>query len=84
MSLQNSNYDLFRTKQARYKAYKAKSKAQKPPSAADFANCVNEPLIDAEDEELVINRLPPEELHLHLGSVNKHIKEINKKWTLTI
>ena len=80
MCLQNSNYDLFRRNQAKYKAYKAKSKAQKPPSAAEFANCVDEPLINLEDDELVINRIPPEELHLHLGSVNKHVKEINQKW----
>ena len=66
--------------QAKYKAKKAKSKAQKPPSAADFANCVEESLINVKDKAKVISKLCPEELHLHLGSVNKHVKELNQKW----
>ena len=72
--------NFFREKQRKYAAYKAKSKAQKPPSAADFANCVRNPMFNAKDDELVIKRLPPDELHLHLGSVNKHVKEINRIW----
>ena len=72
--------NFFREKQRKYAAYKAKSKAQKPPSAADFANCVRNPMFNAKDDELVIKRLPPEELHLHLGTVNKHVKEINRIW----
>ena len=70
----------LREKQALYKAHKAKSKSKKPPSAADFANCVEEPMFNAKDNERVLSRLPPEELHLHLGSVNKHVKELNKIW----
>ena len=66
--------------QAKYKAKKAKSKAQKPPSAAEFANCVDESLINVKDKAKVISKLCPEELHLHLGSVNKHVKELNQKW----
>ena len=80
MILQNSNYDFFRENQAKYKAHKAKSKAKKPPSAAEFANCVEESLINVDSEGKVINTLPPEELHLHLGQVNKHVKELNLKW----
>ena len=72
--------NFLREKQRKYKAYKAKSKAQKAPSAADFANCVRNPMFNAKDDELVIKRLPPDELHLHLGSVNKHVKEINRIW----
>ena len=71
---------ILREKQALYKAHKAKSKSKKPPSAADFANCVEEPMFNAKDNERVLSRLPPEELHLHLGSVNKHVKELNKIW----
>ena len=66
--------------QAKYKAQVAKSKAKKPPSAADYANCVDESLINAKDNAKVISKLCPEELHLHLGSVNKHVKELNQKW----
>ena len=66
--------------QAKYKAKKEKSKAKNPPSAADFANCVEESLINVKDSAKVISKLCPEELHLHLGSVNKHVKELNLKW----
>ena len=37
-------------------------------------------MINVDSEGKVINTLPPEELHLHLGQVNRHVKELNLKW----
>lgn len=48
--------------------------------AAEFMNCIHPPLIDADDSELVLNIIPPPELHLMLGISNKLFDELNAAW----
>ena len=69
---------LFRENAANYNEKKRKSKAKNPPSAAEFKNCVNKSLLEGSGP--ISGIVPPPELHLHLGSVNKAVKELNKKW----
>ena len=71
---------MFRENARNCKAHRAKSRAKTTPSAAPFKNCVEEPAMEGDDEEFIINDIAPPELHLHTGSVNKHAREINKKW----
>ena len=63
-----------------YDAYKARSKAQKAPSAADYMNCVRNPSLNRGDDELVIDHIAIPELHIHEGLTNKHARELNEKW----
>ena len=71
---------IFRQLKKEFEAYKAKSTAKKTPSAAKFKNCVNEPLLEGEDDELIIDRIPPPELHIHEGLTNKTARELNEEW----
>ena len=48
--------------------------------ASDFLNCIHEPLMSGEDETPVLSIIPPPELHLMLGAVNKIFEELNKAW----
>ena len=47
-------------------------------------NCIHEPLFQDENQEfndiLILNLLPPAELHLLLGPVNKMHDELEKRW----
>ena len=63
-----------------YDAYKARSKAQKAPSAAEYMNCVRNPSLNRGDDELVIDHIAIPELHIHEGLTNKHARELNEKW----
>ena len=47
--------------------------------AADYDNCVNPPLLPGADEELVIDLLPPMELHLLLGVANRLVQHLEEK-----
>ena len=76
------NVIIFRDNAAKYKAHrdKCRSKGQKDPSAAQYFNCVEDPLLDGDDDEEVLDRVPPPELHLHEGIVNKLVSVLNEKW----
>ena len=65
--------DNFRNNAKKWKASKAKS-------AAQFKNCVNEPLIDGEDHEFIIDIIYIPELHIHLGITNRLVRELNNRW----
>ena len=45
-------------------------------SAKDFKNCVSHPMIQGNDSDLLIQKIPPPELHLLLRVVNKIFKEL--------
>ena len=49
-----------------------------------FMNCIHEPLFQDKDGEysdvLIMNVVPPAELHLLLGPVNKMYDELEKLW----
>ena len=47
--------------------------------AAQYANCVNQPLLPGADEELIMDLLPPMELHLLLGAVNRLIQHLEER-----
>jgi hypothetical protein len=48
----------------------------KPTKAAVFKNCVNDPLISGEDEDIFIRKVPPPELHLLLRITNRIFKAL--------
>ena len=41
--------------------------------ASKFANCINNPLLNEEDDVRVISVIPPGELHLLIGAVDTHM-----------
>ena len=41
-----------------------------------------EPLLNCEDDTLIIDLIPPPELHLHLGIVNKLAGVLNERWII--
>ena len=48
--------------------------------AADFDNCINNPLFSGPDATTIFEICPPDELHLLLGIVLKITDELNDKW----
>ena len=72
----------FRDNANRYKAHRdrSRSKGQKDPGAADYKNAVDDPLLQGDDDEETLDRIPPPELHLHEGIVNKLVTILNEKW----
>ena len=50
--------------------------------AQKFANCINEPLLDEDDDTLVISIIPPGELHLLIGVVDVHMNILIKMYGL--
>ena len=50
--------------------------------AQRFANCINEPLIEEDDDVHVISVIPPEELHLLIGAVDVHFNLLIKMFGL--
>jgi len=52
----------------------------KKASAKDFKSCVNRPIIHGEDTTMMIQLIPPPELHLLLRVVNKIFKELQKSY----
>ena len=48
--------------------------------AKNFKNCVNEPLLQVADDELILLLIPPPELHLLMGAFNTLYKEMKKIW----
>ena len=53
------------------------NKMSQKVSAASFKNCVGMPLLELADETLVIDALPPMELHLQTGVINRSYKELD-------
>ena len=49
-------------------------------SAAEFQNCVNEPILSGSDETEVLDVLAPPELHLLLGVVNHLFQGMKRIW----
>ena len=43
-------------------------------------NCIHEPLLSGEDSFALLDLIPPPELHLMLGTVNKIFDELNTSW----
>lgn len=43
-------------------------------------NCVQEPILRGDDFIQILDLIPPPELHLMLGTVNKIFDELNKLW----
>ena len=48
--------------------------------AQKFENCINEPLLDEEGETKILDIIPPPELHLMLGTVNRIFDALNSAW----
>lgn len=48
--------------------------------AKPYYSTVNEPLLKFSDEILVLDKIPPPELHIHLGVTNKFVDVISEKW----
>ena len=49
--------------------------------AKKFYNCINQPLFDLPDSTEILFLIPPPELHLFIGIVNKIISLLNEKWS---
>lgn len=47
--------------------------------AKKYENCINDPLLTANDEETIINLIPPPELHLMIGITTTLFNALNKK-----
>ena len=77
--LSNINFSENAT-QYKAKRDKWRSKGQNDPSAADYKNCVDDSLLDGHASEETLKRVPPPELHLHEGIVNKLVSVLNEKW----
>ena len=45
-----------------------------------FFNCINMPLIQAQDKAPILETIPPTELHLMLGVTNHIFDKLNKHW----
>ena len=63
----------------RYQQAAAGRGGRSKPSAAEFMNCVQLPLLDLMDNTLVTDIIPPIELHLMLGIVNKLFDELDSR-----
>jgi hypothetical protein len=50
------------------------------PKAATFMNCVNDPIIEGDNSWSILEFIPPPELHLMLGVVNRIFDELDKIW----
>ncbi|PAA77883.1 hypothetical protein BOX15_Mlig011119g7 [Macrostomum lignano] len=50
------------------------------PAAKHFANCVQSPLLPGLDSTELIELVPPPELHIMLGIVNRLLDELNNRW----
>ena len=61
---------LIRKWATKYQADTAKHMGKNKLSTADYFSCVNMPLCDYPDSTLILDILPPMELHLILGMVN--------------
>ena len=59
-----------------YQKFSASSKNK----AADFDNCINNPLFSGPDATTIFEICPPDELHLLLGIVKKITDELNEQW----
>lgn len=57
-----------------------KNSGEQLKKSGDFMNCIHDPLIIAEDSALILDIIPPPELHLMLGAVNKMFDELNAAW----
>lgn len=55
-------------------------KASGSKDGKQFYSTVNEPLLNASDEALILDLIPPPELHIMLGISNKLLNKMNEKW----
>jgi hypothetical protein len=73
------SFGAIREHASSYLQLKEQQSAAAMPSAAAFKNCVRMPLLDCSDETLTLDILPPMELHLLLGIVNRLYKELDNR-----
>jgi hypothetical protein len=64
----------------RRKAEKFQEAGGRLSMAKNFANCVHPPLLPGADHIRLIDLVPPPELHIMLGVVNKIFDELNTRW----
>lgn len=57
-------------------------------NAKDYKNCINRPVLEADEDDEIIDYIPPPELHLLIGIVNHlydhmliEFEEDTLKWT---
>ena len=58
------------------KAYE--DNGSKPATMQSFKNCVKPPLLDADEDALVMHLVPPPELHLLMGACNKGLEVLRE------
>ena len=49
-------------------------------NAQKYFNCINEPLITGDDDDRIIDIIPPPQLHLKLGVCNTLLDKLHKRW----
>ena len=49
-------------------------------NAPKYYSCVNEPLITGDDDDRLLEIIPPPQLHLKLGVVNTLLATLHKRW----
>ena len=69
----------FGSIQESYRAFV--SAGSKFKMAKDFDNTIHPPLINIEDSRLILDIIPPMELHLLLGIVNHLFKNLSELWS---
>ena len=43
-----------------------------------YKNCINQPLLDIDEDQLVLSVVPPPELHLLIGATNKKLELVRE------
>jgi hypothetical protein len=64
----------------REKAEAFRSAGSRQQAAKHFANCVRSPLLPGADSDPLLKVVPPPELHIMLGVVNRIFDELNAAW----
>ena len=62
---------------------KLKNKEIEWKHAKDFYNSINQPLFDSDNSTIILFLIPPPELHLFIGIVNRIVSLLNDKWSAT-
>ena len=50
----------------------------KPTTMKKYKNCINPPLLDVDEDQLVLSVVPPPELHLLMGATNKKLELVRE------
>ena len=73
-------YNNFRDNARRYHAAIAAGGPARVKKAANFKNCVHDPLIKGAGHEKIIDLIYIPELHIHIGITNRLVRELNSRW----